>query len=131
MLPGTERLQYPKCSPRGDILAMERPAQGMAQPLASVYFVDRGRWERLGSMTIGHANWSRDSESFTALNEVARRIERWSRKTRRLETVAELGDMPLVSWVIVPWMGLAPDGSPLVVRDRGTRDLYALDWEAP
>jgi Tol biopolymer transport system component len=131
MLPGTERLQYPKCSPRGDILAMEKPVQGMAQPPYWAFFVDRGRWERLGFLTIGHANWSRDGESFIGLNGVTRRIERWSRATRRLEPVADVGDIPLLTWVVVPWMGLAPDGSPLVVRDRSTRDLYALDWEAP
>jgi hypothetical protein len=26
-----------------------------------------------------------------------------------------------------PWMGLAP----VLVRDAGTQELYALDWEAP
>jgi hypothetical protein len=29
------------------------------------------------------------------------------------------------------WVGLAPDDSPLLVRDAGTQDIYALDWEAP
>jgi hypothetical protein len=26
---------------------------------------------------------------------------------------------------------LAPDDSPLVVRDVGTHEIYALDWDAP
>jgi hypothetical protein len=26
---------------------------------------------------------------------------------------------------------LAPDDSPLVVRDVGTHEIYAIDWEAP
>ena len=30
-----------------------------------------------------------------------------------------------------PWMGLAPDGAPLILLDRSTSDLYALDWDAP
>ena len=131
VLPGTERLQYPKCSPRGDILAMEKPAQGQTAPTYWAFFVDRGRWERLGPLTIGYPNWSRDGESFTGLNRATRRIERWSRATGRLEPVADVSDIPLLTWVAGPWMGLAPDGSPLVVRDRSTRDLYALDWEAP
>jgi hypothetical protein len=29
------------------------------------------------------------------------------------------------------WAGLAPDNSPLLLRDVGTQDIYALDWEAP
>jgi len=28
-------------------------------------------------------------------------------------------------------MGLAADDSPLVLLDRGTRDFYAFEWEAP
>jgi hypothetical protein len=26
---------------------------------------------------------------------------------------------------------LAPDDSPLLLRDVSTQDIYALDWEAP
>ena len=29
------------------------------------------------------------------------------------------------------WFGLAPDDSLLVVRDVGTHEIYARDWEAP
>ena len=131
VLPGTERMQYPKCSPRGDILAMGKPAEGMAEAPYWAFFVDRGRWERLGFMPIGYPNWSPDGQSFTGLNGATRRIERWSRATGRLEPVADVSDIPLLTEAVGPWMGLAPDGSPLVVRDRSTRDLYALDWEAP
>ena len=102
-----------------------------ALPVYWALFAGRDDWERLGDFNLTHPNWSRDGQSFVGLNIRARRIERWSKATRRLETVAEVGDIPLVSWVSAPWMGLAPDGSPLVVRDRSTRDLYALDWEAP
>ena len=129
VLPGTERMQYPKCSPRADILAMEKPAEGMASAPYWAFFVDRGRWERLRFMDIGYPNWSRDGESFTGLGPG--RIVRWSRATPRLEPVADVSDIPLLTWAANPWMGLASGGSPLVVRDRSTRDLYALDWEAP
>ncbi len=30
-----------------------------------------------------------------------------------------------------PWFGLAPDGSPLLLRRAGSEEIYALDWEAP
>ena len=131
MLPGTERMLYPKCSARGDILAMEHPAEGGPRSPYWARFVDRDTWECLGDLDLAHPDWARDAQTLIGLNVRERRIERWSRKTRRLETVAEVGDIPLVSWVHVPWMGLAPDGAPLVVRDRSTRDLYALEWEAP
>ena len=131
LLPGSERLQYPKCSPRGDILAMEKPSEGQSDANYWAWFVGGSRWERLGAWPLAFPAWAPDGGSFTGLNEVTRRIERWSRATGRLEPVADVSDIPLLTWVVVPWMGLAPDGSPLVVRDRSTRDLYALDWEAP
>jgi len=28
------------------------------------------------------------------------------------------------------WMGLAPDDSPLSLRDIGSQDVYSLDWQA-
>jgi hypothetical protein len=30
-----------------------------------------------------------------------------------------------------PWTGLAPDGSPLVVRDISNQEIYALDLQLP
>jgi len=29
------------------------------------------------------------------------------------------------------WFAPAPDGSPLMLRNAGTTDVYALDWEEP
>ena len=127
ILPGAERLVWPKVSPRGDILGMELTG---LRAIHWAYFVDQGRWERLGPLDIAYPVWSKDGSSFTGILWSSPKIVRWSRATRRIEPVADLSEIPLLIW-ISPWMGFAPDGSPLVVRDRSTRDLYALDWEAP
>ena len=29
------------------------------------------------------------------------------------------------------WFSDAPDGSPIMLRNAGTQDVYALDWEEP
>ena len=29
------------------------------------------------------------------------------------------------------WFSLAPDGSPISLRDAGTTDVYSVDWEEP
>jgi hypothetical protein len=59
----------------------------------------------------------------------ANRIECYSVAFGRWETLVEI-DQPLLGWVInVPWMGLDAEDNPLVMFDRSTRDLYALDWE--
>ncbi len=40
-------------------------------------------------------------------------------------------DLDVVSGVLGAWIGYTPDGSPMVLLDVGTHDIYALDWEAP
>jgi hypothetical protein len=126
LFPGSERLQYPKCSSGGDVLAAEKP--GMA---AWVFFADRRVWERLGTLPLGYANWTRDGESVVALGSFADQggaIARWSPVTRQIEMKVDVTGLRLLDQ---GWMGLAPDDSPLISRDRSTRDIYALEWEAP
>jgi Tol biopolymer transport system component len=130
LLPGAEELRFPKCSSRGDVLAMGKSSVGVGPPYW-IFRADQGTWEPLGRLPLAHPTWLPDGQSFIGLDYLAMRLERWSRATRRLEPFADLRDLPLVAWVDNPWMGLGPDGSPLVMRNRSTRDLYALDWEAP
>jgi len=45
-----------------------------------------------------------------------------------------VADLKNVRRVVLPfgqWMGLTPDGSPLLMRDTGTQEVYALDFEEP
>jgi hypothetical protein len=54
-------------------------------------------------------------------------------RDQKLERVGNLegfrrAESAVLKW---PWIGLAPDGSPLLVRDIGTQEIYALDWQAP
>jgi hypothetical protein len=79
--------------------------------------------------------WSRDSQylyfdSYPAKDAAIRRVRLSDHK---LERVIDLegfrrAESATFLW---PWMGLAPDDSPLLVRDIGTQEIYALDWEAP
>ncbi len=45
---------------------------------------------------------------------------------RKVNRIASLKGLRLTAWT-----GLAPDDSPLVLRDIGSQEIYALDWEAP
>ena len=49
----------------------------------------------------------------------------------KLEHLVSLKNIRRTSGNYVAWSGLAPDDSPLVLRDIGTQEIYALDWEAP
>jgi hypothetical protein len=124
---GAERSTAPKCGPQGQVLASNADL-AWAQ---KVYWPKRAAWEDLGPTRLVYPTWTRDGQSFCGLAIEANRIECYSFASRRLEARAEIGDMPLLSWVHVPWMGLDADDSPMVMRDRSTRDIYSLDWEAP
>jgi Tol biopolymer transport system component len=132
-LPGTEDLQYPKCGPQGQVLAMVRP-RTQAGPRAEfrVLWPRRTDWEAVGPVDgAAYANWARDGESIIGLNEAALRVERRSLRTGRVEVMADVHDLRLDTVAGTTWMGLGPDDVPLVVEDQSTSDLYALDWEAP
>ena len=49
---------------------------------------------------------------------------------REVEPVSDLTDLPATG-NIGPWLGLAPDDSPLLLKDIGTQDIYSLDWNEP
>ena len=49
----------------------------------------------------------------------------------KLETLASLKNLRRVILPFESWMGLTPDGSPLLMRDTGTQEVYALDFEEP
>jgi len=48
-----------------------------------------------------------------------------------LEKVASFKDVRRVVAPFVSWSGLTPDGAPLLMRDIGTQEVYALDFDAP
>jgi dipeptidyl aminopeptidase/acylaminoacyl peptidase len=121
-LPGAEKLTFPKCSRGGDILAFEQDDERPGQRIRR-----RGRtdWEPV-DLPLVYPNWTRDSEAIVGFNPETRHAERFSLKARTRTKVADLTGMPLVGLDGVPWMGLDSTDSPLVLRDLGVRNLYAL-----
>ena len=129
--PGTDRLFFHKCSRQGAVLAFDRPTQGQTIFTAKVAWDEKGGWESLGLFFLGYPTWSTDGRSIIGMDGPSRKIVRFSLATRRFETVADLRDVRLAPTNGAQWMGLAADDSPLVLQDRSTSDIYALDWEAP
>jgi Tol biopolymer transport system component len=133
LLPGSEQFTFPKCSPRGDLLALQRPPSSSEAPGAYwVFRADRNSWEPVPDLHAGQFhNWSPDGGYIISLDPGTQRLTRWSRTTGDVEVFADVSGIRLLRTIALPWTGFAHDGSPLVIRDLSTRDLYALDWEAP
>ena len=83
---------------------------------------------------LQYPNWSPDSKYayFEDLGADGPEIDRVSVTTRKKERVVALkGISRVVMDSNAPWNGMAPDGSPLIMRDVGSRELYSLELQLP
>jgi eukaryotic-like serine/threonine-protein kinase len=88
------------------------------------------KWSELCKQFIGYPSWSRDSKYIyfdSPQGEAA--FYRVRISDHKLEKVASLKNLRLTG--TFAWTGLAADDSPLVLRDVGSQEVYALDWETP
>ena len=49
----------------------------------------------------------------------------------QIEKVANLTGIRRVPGAFGAWFGLGPNDEPLLLRNAGNQQIYALDWEAP
>jgi len=126
-LPGSRGLYAARWSPDGRyIVAMPSDALSLV-----LFDFQTQKWSQLAKIRAGFLNWSRDGQYVYFLrwldNPAVLRVRITDRK---VEQVSDLTNLPTTG-NIGPWLGLAPDDSLLLLKDTGTQDIYALDWEAP
>ena len=84
---------------------------------------------------LSYPNWSPDGKYayFEDMGSDGPEIDRVSMITRRKERVISLKTISRVNMPDsgVPWNGVAPDGSPVIMRDVGSREVYALELRLP
>jgi serine/threonine protein kinase/Tol biopolymer transport system component len=125
---GSEGIWAPRWSPNGRYIAA---IKGNNEKLMLFDFTTR-KWELLATLNMGFIVWSSDSETLYFDTSIERdsAFYRLRMSDRKLERLVSLKNIRRVLW-IGAWSGLSPDNSPLVLRDTGSQDIYALDWEAP
>jgi serine/threonine protein kinase/dipeptidyl aminopeptidase/acylaminoacyl peptidase len=130
VVPGSQRMMGPKCSPQGAILADKEWSQGWW-----LYHPDSRTWEDFWrgstSASLSYPTWSHDGRAIYGLSLDQRAVFRLTVEGRRVEKVASLGPIEPTAPSQQPWMGLDPDDAPVILRNTGMWDLYVLDWEAP
>lgn len=50
---------------------------------------------------------------------------------RKVERAADLKGFRRRVFLYAPWLGVTPDGDPLLLHDISTEEVYALDFEEP
>ena len=91
------------------------------------------QWSVLASVSrAGYLCWSRDSQYVYFLLGRSEKpcVMRVNVTDRKLAQVASLMGFQQTGYYAF-WLDLAPDDSPLLLKDTGTQEIVALDWHAP
>ena len=127
-LQGAEAYRLPSWSPDGRHLTAvaNGPKRIMLLDVATM------RWEELAPAphAVGQA-WSADGLSVLYFSEDPETtLYRIRLDDRRSEPVLSLKNERYVWGTSGIWIGAAPDGSPLYLRDQSVQHIYRLDWDA-
>jgi eukaryotic-like serine/threonine-protein kinase len=126
-LPESQGYYSPRWSPDGRYISAE-PQSSLGMVL---FDLQTRKWSELINISCAFPNWSADGKYIYFLHVPANpAVLRVRISDHKVETVADLKSLPTTGY----WgtsLGLAPDDSPVVPRDLGTEDVYALDFETP
>jgi Tol biopolymer transport system component len=126
-LPGSNGLFSPRWSPDGRYVV----AIPFDNHSLMLFDFASQTWEEIAKITLGFPNWSKSGDYVYFLHEG----DQWSVmrvriRHRKVEQVADLKDFRQTG-IYNLWLGIAPDDSPILLRDTGTQEVYALDWQVP
>jgi serine/threonine protein kinase/Tol biopolymer transport system component len=129
VVPGSQGLWSPRWSPAGDRLA----AMSNDGNELFVYNFSTRAWTELAKASIGYPTWSHNGNSIFFLNHLAGgdKVFGVSVTGHKLEEVVDLKNFHGAPFLVGYWFGLAPDDSPLLVRDAGIWDFHALSLTLP
>jgi Tol biopolymer transport system component/DNA-binding winged helix-turn-helix (wHTH) protein len=126
-LPGSKGLASPRWSPDGRFIVVLSEAGPTYSPM--IYDLETKQWRIL---PVGHGSWpgwSKDSRSIYLIRGgEGRDVVRVSIQTGKIQTIADLSGIQTAGF-FTGWLGLDPDDAPLIMRNAGSEDLYALTLE--
>jgi Tol biopolymer transport system component len=134
MLPGSAGLTAPRWSPDGRFVVAVALSQGKwASPAVRIFDFRTASWSELETDPIDNKWWSPDGKYFyfDKLITIDPAIYRIRTSDRKIERVANLKNVRRAFNEMGWWMGITPDGSPMVLRDASIEEVYALDWKEP
>jgi Tol biopolymer transport system component len=128
-IPGSEGLFSPRTSPDGRKIA----ALSSDSTKLMVYDVEKKTWSTVATALFGYENWSRDGTSLIAedYSDSIDDIVRVHLPAGKIDRLFSLKDVPrgFDPWEF--WVGLAPDDSVMLMRDRSTQEIYSLEVRYP
>lgn len=129
VLPGSQGLWSPRWSPDGHhIAAMSNDGNTLL-----IFDFTTRKWSELAQMSLGYPQWSHNGDAVFFLGHPpgADKVFRARLADHKLEEVLDLKYFHPAPSNVGTWIGLAPDDSPLAMRDAGTQDFHALTLQLP
>jgi Tol biopolymer transport system component len=126
-VPGSQGIYSPRWSPDGRTLA------AMTSNSRSLLLFDfqTRKWTEIAKGTFGWLTWSRDGQYVYMTDGTGKgAVLRARISDHKLERVIDLKNF-VATGQGGGSLSLTPDDAPLLLRDTGTQDVYALDWNAP
>jgi hypothetical protein len=115
------------CRELSHFVPKKRPVTCDSGESCECFVVSRTTTKQLHYATYGHDSRYIYLEDYSQGDDIVR-VSVEGRPLQRLESVK---DVPRSSDPWASWLGLAPDDSPLLMRDESTQEIYALDLQMP
>lgn len=127
LLPGSDGMYSPRPSPDGRYIAGLNVST--SEHYLRIFDMQTQRWTTLQEGTNNFPSWSKDGQSIYFLGSPNNHtIFRTSIKGGHAERVVDLTNVRETGYVQC-WLGLDPNDAPLLLRDIGVDEIYALTLE--
>jgi eukaryotic-like serine/threonine-protein kinase len=127
-LPGSQGLYAPRWSPTGRYIT----ALSSDETKLVVFDMQSQKWNQLGTGAFSWPHFSKDGQYLYVLQwGLTSAVFKIRVSDDKTERVADLTNFVYTGRFSDSSLSLAPDNSPLLFRDAGTSDVYALDWDDP
>ena len=124
-IPESEGYFSPRLSPDGRYIAAF--SQGARELL--LFDSKTNHWSSLARGELfAYNSWSNDGK-YVYVRVNSPKIVRVRIRDAKMEEVVSLRDLPQVVDMLAGWIGLTPDNDPIVIRDRSTQEIYALNLQ--
>jgi serine/threonine protein kinase/Tol biopolymer transport system component len=126
-LPDSKGLFSPRWSPDGRYI----PALSFDQTRLLLFDLQTQKWTELAKGSFGWPFFTKDGQ-YLYFGDASGTgaLMRVRLSDRKIEKAVDLKNFVTTGFYGV-WFASAPDGSPMMLRNAGTQDVYALDWEEP
>jgi Tol biopolymer transport system component len=117
---GSEGMWSPRWSPDGQYIAALDPTKSLR-----IFDFKTGKWATLEKGECDFPTWSRDSHSLYFLGTRESGVFRAPIVDGKPEKLLDLSGFS-VTGAVGDWLGIDPDGAPLLLRDAGSDEIYSL-----